>query len=125
MTQLPDIILLAVETTLPNEILNPSVTAISFSWTSTFILLGSLFNPIIYCWRNKKLRRAFQEICHVRQPENRAPDIEMMDVQHYRPEIQPSACEAFSMAVVKQEPVLLSFSHLKAEEIVHIEEMDN
>ena len=125
VTYLPIIILLLVETTFPKDTLTPSFTAVFVSWASASVLLGSFFNPIIYCWRNKKLRRAFLEICHVRQPENRAPDIEMMDVQHYRPEIQPSACEAFSMAVVNQEPVLLSFSHLKAEEIVHIEEMDN
>ena len=118
VTYLPAIILLLVAATFSNYTLNPSVTAIFSSWASTFILLGSLVNPIIYCWRNKKLRSAFLEICHVRQPENRAPVIEMMDVQRCRPEIQPSTCEAFSMAVVNQEPVLLSFSHLKAEEIV-------
>ncbi|KAL9972751.1 hypothetical protein ACROYT_G019116 [Oculina patagonica] len=58
-------------------------------------------------------------------PENRAPDIEMVEIQRHRPEIQPSACEAFSMAAVNQEPVLLSFSNLNPDEIVHIEEMDN
>ena len=125
VTYLPTIILSLVVATFSNYTLNPSVTAIFFSWASTSILLGSFVNPIIYCWRNTKLRRAFLEICHVRQPENKAPDIEMMDVQRYRPEIQASTCEAFSMAAVNQEPVLLSFSHLKAEEIVHIEEMDN
>ena len=125
VTYLPTVILLLVAATFSNDTLNPSVTAIFSSWASTFILLGSLVNPIIYCWRNKKLRRAFLEICHVKQPENRAPDIEMKGIQRHRPEIQPSTCEAFSMAVVKQEPVLLSFSQLKAEEIVHIEEMDN
>ena len=96
------------------------------SWCTTFVSLGSLFNPIIYCWRIKKLRRAFLEILHYRQPENRAPDIEMIEIQRHRPEIQrQSTCEAFSMPVVRQEPVLLSFCHLKAEEIVHIEEIDN
>ncbi|XP_078371373.1 trace amine-associated receptor 2-like [Oculina patagonica] len=105
--------------------LNPWDRTIFFLWTSTSILLGSVFNPIIYCWRNKKLRRAFLEIFHVRQPENRAPDIEMVEIQRHRPEIQPSACEAFSMAAVNQEPVLLSFSNLNPDEIVHIEEMDN
>ena len=125
VTYLPNVILLVVATTFSNDPLTPRFTAFFSSWASTFVFLGSLLNPIIYCWRNKKLRRAFLEICHVRQPENRAPDIEMMYVQRYRPEIQPSTCEAFSMAVVKQVPVLLSFSHLKAEEIVHIEEIDN
>ena len=93
------------------------------SSATTSVLLGSLINPIIYCWRNKKLRRAFLEICHVRQAENRAPDIEMIGIQRHRPEIQRSTSEAFSMAVPNQEPVLLSFSHLQAEEIVHIQEI--
>lgn len=38
------------------------------SWfTLIFILLGSLVNPIIYCWRSKKLRRVFIAILHFRQ----------------------------------------------------------
>ena len=38
------------------------------SWfTLSVILLGSLVNPIIYCWRSKKLRRVFLEILHFGQ----------------------------------------------------------
>ena len=125
VTYLPTVILTLVVSTFSNDALNPGVTSFFCSWVSTAALFGSLVNPIIYCWRNKKLRQAFLEICHVRQPENRAPDIEMIEIQRHRQEIQPSTCEAFSTAVVNQEPVLLSFSHLKAKEIVHIEEMDN
>ena len=29
---------------------------------ATCILINSIFNPIIYCWRNKKLRKAFFEL---------------------------------------------------------------
>ena len=47
------------------------------SWCSTFVLLGSLFNPVIYCWRIKKLRRAFLEILHFREQENRPQVLEM------------------------------------------------
>ena len=123
VTYLPSItfgILLATVSTL-----SPVFVVIFYSWTSTSVLLGSLVNPIIYCWRNKKLRRAFLEFFHLRQPGNRAPDTEMTEIQRHRPEIQPSTCEAFSMAVENQEPVLLSFNHLKGDEIVHIEAIDN
>ncbi|XP_078381456.1 histamine H2 receptor-like [Oculina patagonica] len=125
VTYLPTIMLFLVIATFSNDKLNPRLKAILSSWASTLVLLGSLVNPFIYCWRSKKLRRAFLEIFHVRKPENRAPDIEMVEIQRHRPEIQPSAREAFSMAVGNQEPVLLSFRRLNPEEIVHIEEMNN
>ena len=70
----------------------------------------------------KKMRRAFLEILHLRQPENSPPAIEMQVIQRHGPEIQPTSSKAFSLPVVKQEPVLLSVSHLKAEEIIHIED---
>lgn len=122
---LPSIIILLMVVTTSQHTLNPGSTVIFWSWAFASVLLGSLVNPIIYCWRNKKLQCAVLEICHVRQPENRVPEIEIIERQLYRPEIQPSTSEAFPMAVVSQEPVLLSFNHLKAEEIVNIEEMDN
>ena len=124
ITYLPVITIAFLAATFSNDHLSQSFIAISSSWSSTSVLLGSLVNPIIYCWRNEKLRRAFLEICHVRQAENRAPAIEMMEIQRYRPGIEPSSNEAFSTNVVNQEPVLLSFSHLQAE-IVHIEEINN
>lgn len=46
-------------------------------WSATCISLASLFNPVVYCWRMKKLRRAFLEILHLRQPENSPPVMEM------------------------------------------------
>ena len=36
-------------------------------FTFSVVLLGSLVNPIIYCWRSKKLRRVFLEILHFGQ----------------------------------------------------------
>ena len=104
------------------DMVSPSARVTFYSWASTSALLGSLANPIIYCWRNKKLRRAFLEICHVRQPENRAPDIE---VQRHPSEIQPSNGETFSMVVTNQEPVLLSFRNLQAGEIVELQEIND
>ena len=124
ISYLPSIILLLVIETFSNDALNPSVTPIFSSWASTSVLLNSLASPIIYCWRNKKFRSAFLEICHVRQPENRAPAIKMTAIQRHRPEIQLSTYEAFSMTVANQEPLLLSFSHLKAKEMAQIEEIN-
>ena len=43
------------------------------SWMATFIMLGSLCNPIIYCWRMEKFRHAFLEILHFRNSENNQP----------------------------------------------------
>ena len=95
-----------------------------WSWTTTFILLGSIFNPIIFFWRIKKLRRAPFEILHCIQPENTPPPIEMQEIQRHRLEIQPSNSDALSTTALRGEPVLLSFRHLEAleaEAIIHIE----
>ena len=43
------------------------------SWMATFIMLGALCNPIIYCWRMEKFRHAFLEILHLRNSENNQP----------------------------------------------------
>ena len=82
-------------------------------------MLGSIFSPAIYSLRNKKLRRAFHEILHLRKPENSPPEIEMVEIRRHRPEIQPTAREAFSINVIQGEPVLLSFRHLNDEETWH------
>ena len=34
------------------------------------IFLNSLFNPLIYCWRNKDLRKVMMELINIRQNEN-------------------------------------------------------
>ena len=85
-------------------------------------MLGSLLNPVIYNWRTKKLRHAFVEILHLRQPENSPPPLEMEVRQRHRPEIQPTTSEAFSKPTERQERVLLSLHHMQAEEIIPIEE---
>ena len=87
--------------------ITPSVVNILWSWSMTIISLNSLFNPIIYCWRIKKLRHAFLEILHLRQPENSPPAIEMQAIPRHRPHVQPTSFEAFSaaMTVANQEPV--------------------
>ena len=90
ITCMPAIILFVVGATSSFNKLNTGITLIFFSWASTSVLLRSLLNPIIYCWRNEKIRHAFLEIFHVRQPENRAPDIQMVGIQHRRPRIKPS-----------------------------------
>ena len=106
------------------NMIKPRDESMVLSWGTTCAMLGSLFNPVIYCWRIKKLRRAFYEILPFRQLEDRPPDIGMIELQRHRPEIQPSSCEGFSMPAVRQEPALLSLPHLKKEEIIHIEEID-
>ena len=42
-------------------------------WAATLIMLGSLCNPVIYCWRMKRLRRAFLQILHLGKQENNQP----------------------------------------------------
>ena len=121
LTYLPSIIFTAVTASSSNTI-EPHVIAIVLSWTDVFVMLGSLSNPLIYCWRFKKLRHAFLEMLRLREPENRPPEIKMAVIRRHRPEVPPSTAEAFSLAAVRQDPVLLSFRHLNAEEIVPIEE---
>ena len=104
--------------------ITPSVVNILWSWSMTIISLNSVFNPIIYCWRIKKLRHAFLEILHLRQPENSPPAREMQAIPRHRPHDQPTSSEALSVAltVANQEPDLLSFRHLRAQETVDIQE---
>ena len=125
ITYMPAIILLIVGATSLFNNMSTGITLICISWASTSVLLRSVFNPIIYCWRNENIRRAFLEIFHIRQPENRAPDIQMVDMQHNRLGSQPSFRDTLSTAERKQEPVLLSIRRLKRDEIVHVEEMGN
>ena len=53
------------------------------SWVATLLMLSSLCNPVIYCWRMKKFRDAFLEILHLRNSENNQPQeaIEMQVIQ--------------------------------------------
>ena len=118
LSYLPVIITGALSSSSHNS---KELMAVFWSWSSTFLMLGSLFNPLIYCWRFKNLRHAFLGILHLREPENISPEIEMAVIRRQRPEVQPSTSEAFSAPVVRHDPVLLSFRHLDAEEIVRNE----
>lgn len=120
----PTIVLALVLVCTSHDILEPHIMSVLWSWISTFALLGTFFNPIIFFWRVKKLRRAILEIVHYRQPENSLPPIEMVEIKRHRPEIQPSTCEAFSRDVVSQVPVMTKYCQFQAEEIVHIEETE-
>ncbi|XP_078354487.1 trace amine-associated receptor 9-like [Oculina patagonica] len=120
LSYLPTIVIIAVVSST-NNVIPPHIISVLWSWISTVNQLGNLFDPIIFFWRVKKMRRAALEIVHYRQPENSPPPIEMMERKQYRPEMQPTTSEAFSVTVARQEPVLLSFLHNQAEEIICIE----
>ena len=123
LTYLPAIITLLLSSASAN-ITEPRVLCIVWTWVLTFVLTGSLGNPVIYCWRKKKLRHAFLEILHLRQPENRPPEIEMQVIERHRPQVPGATSEAFSRSVATREPVLLSFRHLQADEIIPTAETD-
>lgn len=89
ISYLPGIIIASVITS-SNTILPPGFRCIIWSWGVTLGMLGSLCNPIVYCWRMKKLRRAFLEILHLRQPENTLPGTEMREFPRNQPEINPN-----------------------------------
>jgi len=121
ITYIPTIVLVFV-TAYSKDILESHILCVIWSWATTFILLRSLCNPIIFFWRVKKLRRAILEILHYRQPENSPPPIDMIEIKRYRPDNQPSTTGAFSSRKARQEPVPLSFKNLQAHEIVDIAE---
>ena len=89
LSYLPTIVLVIVTAFSDNIIIEPHVIGILWSWITTFGLFSALFNPIIFFWRIKKLRRAPFEILHCIQPENTPPPIEMQEIQRHRLEIQP------------------------------------
>ena len=102
LTYLPAIVYVIISVFA--NIVEPRVTSALHVWTDFFVILSSLLNPIIYCWRNNKLRRAFLEIFHFRKPENCPPEIEMAEIQRHGPEIQHTS-EAFPVSATNQEPV--------------------
>ena len=112
ITYLPAIVF-GLLATLPGSITSPPrFICVIWKWVAVAMMLGSLFNPIIYCWRMKNLRRAFLEILHLRQPENTWPEIEMREIERHQP--GPSTNQAFSLPTNGQ-PVLLSFRHLQSD----------
>ena len=58
------------------SVTEPRLLTLVLIWCSTFVMLGSLVNPVIYCWRIKKLRGVFLEILYCRQPANSLETIE-------------------------------------------------
>ena len=46
--------------------------------------VGSLCNPVVYCWRKEELRQAFLDILHLRHPENNQSQ-EAIEVQIIQP----------------------------------------
>ena len=88
ITYMPTMILLFLGSIPAYNILDTGTTLICYSWTTTFLLLRSLFNPIIYCLRNENIRDAVLESFRIRRPE-RAVDMQMVEIQNRRPEIYP------------------------------------
>ena len=112
ITYLPAIVF-GLLTTLPGSITSPPrFICVIWRWVGLAIMLGALFNPVIYCWRMKNLRRAFLEILHLREPENTRPHIERREIESHQP--GPSTNQAFSLPTNGQ-PVLLSFRHLQSD----------
>ena len=52
-----------------DDLVEPRVMYVLSAWSYTFVFLGSLLNPLIYCWRMKKLRREFLNVLHLSQPQ--------------------------------------------------------
>ena len=108
-TYLPTIVLTALSSSIAAP---PRFICIIWSWVGGTCVLGPLFNPIIYRWRMKNLRRAFLEILHLRQPENTLPEIEVREIERHQP--GPSTNQVFPLPANGQ-PVLLSVRHLQAD----------
>lgn len=67
-----------------------SVANILWSWSLTFISLGSLCNPIVYFWRIKKLRNALLEILHLNQSHNSSLEMEIQVTARHRCQVAPT-----------------------------------
>lgn len=74
LTNVPSLILM-LSSFSDSASIEPNVRRILWKWAVTFSLCKSFLNPIIYCWRVKKMQRAFFEILHLR-PENTPAGIE-------------------------------------------------
>ena len=118
-TYLPAIITGILATLPVSTVVPPRLRVIIWSWVAISIMLGSLANPIIYCWRMKNLRRAFLEILHLRKPENTMPETKIQGTQ--RNQAGPRGNLAFSLPENGQ-PVLLPFRQLQVEYIPRIDE---
>ena len=76
ITYMPAIILLLLGSIPAYNIFDTGTAVIFYSWATTSLLLRSIFNPIIYCWRNENIRCAVLESFHVRRPD-RTVDMQM------------------------------------------------
>lgn len=74
LTNAPSLILM-LSSFSDSASIEPNVRSILWKWAVTFSLCKSFLNPIIYCWRVKKMQRAFFEILHLR-PENTPAGVE-------------------------------------------------
>ena len=74
LTNVPSLILM-LSSFSDSASIEPNVRSILWKWAVTFSLCKSFLNPIIYCWRVKKMQRAFFEILHLR-PENTPVGVE-------------------------------------------------
>ena len=63
LSYLPVIVLYVCATFL-DDLVEPYVLYISAAWSFTSVYVCSLLNPLIYCWRMKKLREALFHIMH-------------------------------------------------------------
>ena len=64
---LPVTVLLFGKATFLDDLVEPHVLYILFAWCYTSVYVCSIFNPLIYCWRMKKLRGALFDILHLRR----------------------------------------------------------
>ena len=87
ITYMPLMILLLLGSIPAHNKSDTGTALISYSWATTFVLLRSLFNPIIYCWRNENIRYAVLESFRIRKPE-RAVDMQMVEIQNRQPATQ-------------------------------------
>ena len=125
LTNLPA--LLVMSTYISNGNSETTLRRILRKWALAFASLRPVLNPIIYCWRVKKLRQTFLEILHLNRQQPQIIATGPQPIQPDETKIKVSTSEAFSMPVWadRQEPVLASFRHLEAEEIVRFEETAN
>ena len=79
VTYLPSVMTVLAATA--ESTVEPQVLNIMSSWAAAFAGLGSLLNPIIYCWRMRKIRQAFLGMLHLKQPENSPPAIDMQVIR--------------------------------------------
>ena len=58
-------LVLNIYAAISNDWVEPHLLYVISSWSFTSVLLGSLLNPLIYCWRIATLRRAFLDFMHI------------------------------------------------------------